>query len=267
MDTATCLYCSQKFTKLPDTFIVHYEKESNSELIDKHFPCMMMHVAGAKNRLESNVENYNYETYYGWGFSILLVTLYESLYNYRKFLVSWVSFTLFIMIFDNYAWIGFVVCFLFFRKRFFSYVIVCLFSWLGYYVVDSQPVWIQYPHMATKDVLSDLILTMIRSLFMMRAMEIYNSFLVNDRALFNEKQQRLLLHEMIISAKTFNNIVKWLIVAFALSFFPVFPSFLSFLHRFDWISVAIGALSWVLFVLPHRRHGFPIEFAFFKKKQ
>lgn len=266
MDTATCIYCKEKFTKLPDNFIVHYEKESNSELIEKHYWCMLRYVGGAGKRLESNIANYNYDAYKGWGFSILLVSLCESFYNFRKFFVSWVSFTLFIMIFDNYAWIGFVMCLLFMRKRFISYVIVCLFSWLGYYVVDSQPVWIQYPHMAAKDVLFDLILMIVKALFMMRAIDIYNSFLVDERAKFIEKQERLMLHDMVISATQFNNIMKMLLAAFALSFLPIFPSFLWFFHRFDLISVVIGALSWILFVAPHKRHWFPIEINF-KKKQ
>lgn len=216
---------------------------------------MLLTILKVVTSFQSDITNYNYEMIDGWGWNILLVTLWESLYNFRKFLVSWVSFTLFIMVFHNFAWIGFVLCFFFFRKQFLSFVMVCLFSWLGYYVVDNQPMWTSYPSMPTKDVAIDLIITLVTALFMMRAMDIYNCFLHQNRKDFEDAQSRLMLDDMVITKKTFNRVVYAMLGLFVLSFLS--GTFYIF-HRFDWISIGIGLLSWVCLVWPHKRRAFPI---------
>lgn len=259
MDTAVCIYCKRKFSKLPDFIHVEYEKESSDELIQNHYWCKVLYLVDAPNRLESSIANYNFEPYNGFGFSMLAVSLWESLYSFRKFLISWVSFTLFIMIFQNFVWIGFAACYLFFPKRFYSYVIVCLFSWLGYYVSEASLTGFSID-MPAVSVLYVLAATLVKAVFMMRAMDIYNTFLVRDRALFVVAQRQLMLGDMVIPLKTFNRALQFLLAMFLLSFLPWFPSFLWVFRRFDWISMGVGAASWILFVAPHKRWWVPIEF-------
>lgn len=256
-----CSICGDKFATLPSWLRVRnvippkYEKQEEFETVTLHdgplhYTCRLK---SEKLKKLPQVNTYS-------GALILLVGMYESLLSYRDFLLQWVVFTTFVYLFWHFAWIGFVLCYVFYRQMFWSYAVICVFSWSGYYFnYGDGPLWLSYPHMQFWEVAWDVFYTLIRAFFLKRALDVINTYMCESKEEVRAKQIKLL---MVVGARN----LRMVNIAF-LSFLGVYGMnvivymvYGRLMVPFDVVAVCITLTSWAPIVfLDKKEVWIPID--------
>jgi hypothetical protein len=269
LNVVECVNCHKKFAALP-AWIRILHKFNQTYVVDtddttvytfdpqKHYSCRI--VAARKH----TTPIVHVEKAHAWsGAFILFVDTYESLYDFTRFLMEWVVFSTFVYLFWHFAWIGFVLCYIFSPDLFWSYVVICIFSWSGYYLGDGGPQWLQYPNMQFSDVLISIGLNMGKAFFLMRTYNIINTFLCDSVEEMDARQARLMLNRTGIPRYLLNSMFILLFLAFVATYLPLFSSYVPFfniMHDFTNVSIMIAAISWLAMLwLPARYKWIPIQ--------